>query len=63
MKSKQLIEFSCVGPSNLADIVIRSLDRERRRPKRRLPHLCVRNGRLTLIVKEGAVLPPLAPFR
>ena len=63
MKSKQGTEFSNVGMSNLADIVIRPFDKDHRRPKRHLPYLCVRNGRLTLIVKEGEVVPLPAPFR
>lgn len=31
MKSKRLAEFYYIGPSNLAKIIVRSLDKDRRR--------------------------------
>ncbi len=46
----------------VADVVVRNPTRDRRSPKRRLPYLCMRNGRLTLIVREGVMLPSLTPF-
>ena len=61
MKSKRLTEFSYVGALNFVEIVVSPIDKNLR-PKRHLPYLCVRNGRLTLIVKEGVVVPPLASF-